>query len=1025
MKRTVALSMLTLVVLVFASLKFTQSASSISSDQRTAVPRAVPGTSNAMPAFATTFDVDRTDDTAAATACTAAANDCSLRGAIIAANADLSATPVTINLQPGTTYNLTLANATQENAAATGDLDITTTLHSVTIVGGGSSGPSASIIDAAGLTSGSMRDRAFQITASGVTVFFQNLVIQNGKAADDGTSGASTNPTAQNANRSGGGILNNGGSVTLDNVKIQSCQVLGKGDTVLNDHTSLDAQGGGLASVTGTGNMIITNSTLTGNSAAGGNGNNFNNGAGSNAKGGSIYFEGGTLNIDGSRIDNSAANGGNGGSVSQNGMENGGFGGTAQGGGVWVGGGTVSINNTTFESTNANGGNSGTGGNASEPAGPADGGGLYSLGNVTVSNSTFHSAGATGGNSGNTFGSTCIGGHTSLEGGGARGGAIFADGGSLIVDTATFANNFAVGGNGGNGGQNDGGLNCGAHGKGGFAFGGGIANNAATINVKHSTLSLNNAQAGNTGVNTPGVSKPAQPVAEGTGGGIRVGPASVTLENTIIAGNTAANGLGDASSAPIPGPNVDGAVTSNGHNLLGVATEATGFTGTGDQTGANPMLAALADNGGPTQTMALSPGSPAIDAGVASGATFDQRGMPRTVDDPGVANTGGSDGTDIGAYEAPVSCSLSCPANVIVSNDADQCGAVVNYTEPSGSGCGTVTCDHPSGSFFAVGNTMVTCTSTVGPTCTFKVTVNDTQNPSITAPANASYQCVSDVPAASPSQATATDNCGSPTVTVSESSNGGAGSPSSPLIITRTYTATDGAGNHASATQTITVIDNTQPNITCPANITVNAPPGTCSAAVNFTVTASDNCSIPTVVTTKASGSVFALGTTTVVATATDAAGNSRSCSFTVTVKDVGAPVITTNGQTIALWPPNHKYQTVKVSDLVASASDLCDPTVSLNSVKIAKVTSDEPDNSGGDGNTTHDIVIAADCKSVQLRSERMGGSNGRVYTITFKVTDASGNSTTATAKVVVDHSQNGSGAVDDGPHYTVLSGCP
>ncbi|HXI62282.1 MAG TPA: hypothetical protein VNF70_06205, partial [Pyrinomonadaceae bacterium] len=119
--------------------------------------------------FTTTLDVDRTDDTAAATACTIAANDCSLRGAIIAANADLSATPVIINLQAGTTYSLTLANATQENAAATGDLDITTTLHPVTIVGGGSSGPNATIIDAAGLNTGSMRDRAFQITASGVT----------------------------------------------------------------------------------------------------------------------------------------------------------------------------------------------------------------------------------------------------------------------------------------------------------------------------------------------------------------------------------------------------------------------------------------------------------------------------------------------------------------------------------------------------------------------------------------------------------------------------------------------------------------------------------------------------------------------------------------------------------------------------------------------------------------------------------------------------------------------------------------
>jgi hypothetical protein len=162
-----------------------------------------------------------------------------------------------------------------------------------------------------------------------------------------------------------------------------------------------------------------------------------------------------------------------------------------------------------------------------------------------------------------------------------------------------------------------------------------------------------------------------------------------------------------------------------------------------------------------------------------------------------------------------------------------------------------------------------------------------------------------------------------------------------------------------------------------------------------------------------------------VFATATDAAGNSSNCSFTVTVEDITPPVITLNGQTIALWPPNHKYRTVKVTDLVASASDLCDPSVNINSVRIAQVTSDEPDNSGGDGNTTHDIVIAADCKSVQLRSERMGGSNGRVYTITFKVTDSSGNSTTATAKVVVDHSQNGSGAVDDGPHYTVLSSCP
>lgn len=729
MERKVAWSLLMLVVLVGAFLTYTQSASSSSASQHMAVPRVVPEISNLIPAFATTFDVDRTDDVAAAKACTAAPNDCSLRGAIIAANAAVGATPVVINLKVATTYNLTLTNAMQENAAATGDLDITTSLHPVTIAGSGSSGPNATIINAAGLNTGNFRDRVFHITKSGVTAIFQNFVIWNGKAADDGTSGASTNPTAQNTNRFGGGILNNGGSLTLTNVIVKACQALGKGDSVINDHTTLDALGGGLASLAATGNVIIRDSTFTADAAAGGDGGNFNNGAGSNAKGGSIYFEGGTLNIIGSRIDTSAANGGNGGNQDQNGQTNGGFGGSAQGGGVWVGGGTGTINNTTFDNTIAKGGNSGTGGNGSEPAGPADGGGLYSLGNVTVTNSTFHLAGATGGNSGNTFGSTCLGGHTSLEAGGARGGAIFADGGSLIVDTATFANNFATGGNGGNGGQTNGGLNCGAHGSGGLAYGGAIANNAATVNIKHATISLNNAKAGNSGVNQGGANKPPRPAAEGTGGGIRVGPASVTLENTIVAGNTAANGTGDVSGAPTAGPNVDGSVTSNGHNLLGVATEAVGFVGTGDKTGANPMLAALADNGGPTRTMALSAGSPAIDAGVAAGASFDQRGLPRTFDDPGVVNAATSDGTDIGAFESQSRCNLCCPNNISVVNASGKRGAVVSYKQPSETGCGRVTCDHLSGSLFPVGETIVTCTSSAGPACSFKVTVKGRQAP--------------------------------------------------------------------------------------------------------------------------------------------------------------------------------------------------------------------------------------------------------------------------------------------------------
>ena len=72
-----------------------------------------------------------------------------------------------------------------------------------------------------------------------------------------------------------------------------------------------------------------------------------------------------------------------------------------------------------------------------------------------------------------------------------------------------------------------------------------------------------------------------------------------------------------------------------------------------------------------------------------------------------------------------------------------------------------------------------------------------------------------------------------------------------------------------------------------------------------------------------------------------------------------------------------------------------------------------------------YDIVIAGDCKSVELRSERIGTGNGRVYTITFSVTDADGNTSTATAQVTVPHSKNGSPAVDDGPSYSVSGDCP
>lgn len=166
-------------------------------------------------------------------------------------------------------------------------------------------------------------------------------------------------------------------------------------------------------------------------------------------------------------------------------------------------------------------------------------------------------------------------------------------------------------------------------------------------------------------------------------------------------------------------------------------------------------------------------------------------------------------------------------------------------------------------------------------------------------------------------------------------------------------------------------------------------------------------------------------GNHTVSVTTTGTCGNATQ---TATLTVGGNPVITLSTTSATMWPPNHQYQTFNVGNFVASASSECDPSVDINDVVIQKVSSDEPEENpaGADGNTLNDIVIAPDCKSVQLRRERDGNLNGRVYTITFKVTDSFGHSTTVTVKVSVPPN-NSSPAVDNGAAagYTVNSACP
>jgi predicted extracellular nuclease len=110
---------------------------------------------------------------------------------------------------------------------------------------------------------------------------------------------------------------------------------------------------------------------------------------------------------------------------------------------------------------------------------------------------------------------------------------------------------------------------------------------------------------------------------------------------------------------------------------------------------------------------------------------------------------------------------------------------------------------------------------------------------------------------------------------------------------------------------------------------------------------------------------------------------------------DLTTPTLSVSVTPDRLWPPNHKYRTVEARVL---AADNADPTPA---VELVSVTSDEPDDGTGDGDTANDIVIV-DETTFKLRSERAGGGDGRVYTITYRATDACGNSTAKSATVTV-----------------------
>ena len=239
-----------------------------------------------------------------------------------------------------------------------------------------------------------------------------------------------------------------------------------------------------------------------------------------------------------------------------------------------------------------------------------------------------------------------------------------------------------------------------------------------------------------------------------------------------------------------------------------------------------------------------------------------------------------------------------------------------------------------------------------------------------------------------------------------------------------TYSAVDAAGGQAApVVRSVHVADTTRPVVTV-----LGPNPATVECATPFVdpgATAADSCVGPLAVTVSGAVNTSMPGSYTLGYSAADPSGNTGMATRMVSVNDTIPPTIKVKGPFV-LAPPDHKYDTFTIADLVKSVTDGCTPGIGIADAVITKVSSDEPENGVGDGNTFDDIVIGSDCRSAKLRVERSAAGNGRVYTVTLHVQDLAGNRSDATVKVLVPTSTcRDDTAVDDGPRYTVPSTCP
>lgn len=338
-------------------------------------------------------------------------------------------------------------------------------------------------------------------------------------------------------------------------------------------------------------------------------------------------------------------------------------------------------------------------------------------------------------------------------------------------------------------------------------------------------------------------------------------------------------------------------------------------------------------------------------------------------------------------------------------------GNVVTYATPTATdaidGSVPVTCLPASDSTFVIGTTTVTCSATDSGgntvTDTFDITIEDTTDPIITVPSDITVEATSPAGAVVSYVTSATDIADASPAIVCDTPSGS----TFPLgDTTVSCTATDAAGNTDTDDFVVTVEDTTDPTfIGTPADFTVEAdsPAG---ATVTYTdPTATDIADASVAVScAPASGSVFGFGPTLVTCTATDDSGNDATSTFTVTVVDTTAPIVTVPADIVA----EATNATGAVVTYAASATDAVDGSPAVTCVPpsgstfaldvTTTVTCDSTDTNGNTGSATFTITV--------------NDTTAPVVTVPADITVEA----TSSAGAVVTYSSSASDAVDGSP---------